>query len=33
MWISDHQTHHCGQLLVYLRLCGVTPPSMLAGKF
>lgn len=24
--ISDHQTHHRGQLLVYLRLCGVEPP-------
>ena len=24
--LNDHQTHHRGQLLVYLRLCGVTPP-------
>lgn len=25
--LSDHQTHHRGQLLVYLRLCGITPPK------
>ena len=25
--LSDHQTHHRGQLLVYLRLCGLTPPK------
>ena len=25
--LSDHQTHHRGQLLVYLRLCGITPPE------
>jgi len=25
--LSDHQTHHRGQLLVYLRLCGVKPPA------
>ena len=25
--ISDHQTHHRGQLLVYLRLNGVQPPD------
>lgn len=25
--ISDHQTHHRGQLLVYLRLCGLEPPK------
>jgi len=24
--MSDHQTHHRGQVLVYLRLCGYTPP-------
>ena len=24
--LSDHQTHHRGQMLVYLRLSGVTPP-------
>ncbi|GGD26520.1 DinB family protein [Flavobacterium orientale] len=24
--LSDHQTHHRGQLLVYLRLSGLTPP-------
>lgn len=24
--INDHQTHHRGQLLVYLRLSGITPP-------
>ena len=25
--INDHQTHHRGQLLVYLRLSGITPPK------
>lgn len=25
--VSDHQTHHRGQLLVYLRLSGLTPPK------
>jgi uncharacterized damage-inducible protein DinB len=25
--INDHQTHHRGQLLVYLRLKNITPPS------
>jgi uncharacterized damage-inducible protein DinB len=25
--LSDHQTHHRGQLLVYLRLSGITPPK------
>ena len=25
--LSDHQTHHRGQLLVYLRLFGLTPPK------
>ncbi|MEX2231524.1 MAG: DinB family protein [Cyclobacteriaceae bacterium] len=25
--INDHQTHHRGQLVVYLRLNGLTPPS------
>ncbi len=24
--MSDHQTHHRGQLIVYLRLSGLTPP-------
>ena len=24
--MNDHSTHHRGQLAVYLRLCGVTPP-------
>jgi uncharacterized damage-inducible protein DinB len=24
--INDHQTHHRGQLLVYLRMKGITPP-------
>jgi uncharacterized damage-inducible protein DinB len=24
--LSDHQTHHRGQMLVYLRLSGLTPP-------
>lgn len=25
--LNDHQTHHRGQLMVYLRLCGLTPPK------
>ncbi len=25
--IEDHQTHHRGQLIVYLRLNGIKPPS------
>lgn len=25
--INDHQTHHRGQLVVYLRMNGLTPPS------
>ena len=25
--LNDHQTHHCGQLIVYLRLKGVKPPD------
>jgi len=25
--IQDHQTHHRGQLIVYLRLSGITPPK------
>lgn len=24
--MSDHQTHHRGQMVVYLRMCGLTPP-------
>ncbi len=24
----EHQTHHRGQTAVYLRMAGVTPPSM-----
>lgn len=25
--LNDHQTHHRGQLMIYLRLCGITPPK------
>ena len=25
--LSDHQTHYSGQLLVYFRLTGLTPPK------
>ncbi|KAA2238519.1 DinB family protein [Chitinophaga agrisoli] len=25
--LSDHQSHHRGQILVYLRLCGIKPPE------
>jgi uncharacterized damage-inducible protein DinB len=25
--INDHQTHHRGQMMVYLRLNGLTPPK------
>lgn len=25
--LSDHQTHHRGQMVVYLRMCGLTPPK------
>jgi len=25
--LNDHQTHHRGQLVVYLRLNGIKPPA------
>jgi uncharacterized damage-inducible protein DinB len=28
--LSDHQTHHRGQLVVYLRLNGILPPRYIA---